>query len=185
MSSTVIIKVKCEVYLIRFLEKLFGEQPISFPRKHDFNNILDFLLAKPPMGHVETDYGEKTLRIQLPYFEDKDIRSYNYLSAFKQGKLEARIAAYFKVVFHAEINKLLNLGFIRKDAIEIFMDEYNLPIDCLDLLEKDYSRYLTVRWKRRLFRSNKNSSVTHDQNGPSETREEKENSEKTQSRERR
>lgn len=165
MSSPVILKVKCRTYLIRFLEHTFGPQPIAFPRKHDFNNILDFLLAKPPLDYHEPDYGEETLEIKLPYFEDKDVRSYNYLSAFKQDKFEARIAQYFKIVYHAEINKYINLAFLRKDAIELFMDEYNLPVDCIDMLEKDYSRYLTIRWKRKLFRNNKSSSDNRDKNG--------------------
>lgn len=158
MSSPVIINIGCEVYLIRFLEKIFGPQPISFPKKHDFNSILDFLLQVPPLDYHEPDYGDKTLRIKLPYFEDKDVRSYNYLSNFRQRKFEKRINQYFKITYRGIISKYILLGFDRNDSIELFMEEYNLPVDCLDTLEKDYHRYLVVRRKRKLFKNRKNSS---------------------------
>ncbi len=166
MSSPVVLKVKCEVFLIRFLEKLYGPQPIAFPKKHDFNNTLDFLLSLRPLDYKEPDYEEKTLSILLPYFETKDVRSYNYLSDFKQRKFEKRIGLYFKIHFHTDMNKLINLGYKKKDALEIFMDEYNLPVDCQDMIEKDYSRYITTRWrmKKKLFRTNINSSDKRQKN---------------------
>jgi hypothetical protein len=164
MSSPVIVTVKCQVYLIRFLEKLYGDQPISFPRRHEFNSMLDFFLSIPPSPFVEPDYGEMSLRIALPFFENKDIRSYNYLSDLKQQKFEKRINEFFKIHFHSSMDKHINLGFVRKDSIELFMDEYNLPADCIDLLDKDYARYVTIRWKRRLFRNKKNSAVKRPQN---------------------
>jgi hypothetical protein len=39
------------------------------------------------------------------------------------------------------------------------------------MLEKDYSRYMTIRWKRRLFRNNKNSAVNLFENRHAELKE--------------
>ena len=41
MASDIIIQVKCEPYMIKFLETLYGPSPISFPKKSNFNALLD------------------------------------------------------------------------------------------------------------------------------------------------
>lgn len=159
MSSTVIINIKCDVYLIRFLEKVFGEMPIAFPKNHDFNHLLHFLLDVCPLNYKETDFGESTLKVQLPYFEDKNVKSYIFLSERRQRIFTERVWEYFKISFRGEINKSILLGLNRNTGIELFMEKYNIPVDCLDMLEKDYHRYLKVRWKQKLFRPGKILSV--------------------------
>ncbi|HPS51725.1 MAG TPA: hypothetical protein PK892_13545 [Bacteroidales bacterium] len=81
------------------------------------------------------------------------------MSEFRQVKFEKRIKQFFKITFRGFINKYILLGFDRNDSIELFMEEFNIPVDCLDLLEKDYQRYLVLRRKTKLFRNKKNSSV--------------------------
>jgi len=145
--------------LIRFLETLYGPSPINFPVKSNFNMFLDVFLQKPPLDYQDKDHGENTLLIQLPYFEVKDVRSYYYLSDKAQAKFVEEIYKFFKITFRREISKYIVLGLFRKDSIELFIDKYNLSLDCWDMLEKDYQRYIKLSWKKRLFRKNKNSSV--------------------------
>ncbi|MCX6282381.1 MAG: hypothetical protein NTU51_10500 [Bacteroidetes bacterium] len=111
------------------------------------------------MDYQEQDFGENTLIIRLPYFEVKDVRSYYYLSDKAQAKFVEEIYKFFKITFRREISKYIVLGLYRKDSIELFIDKYNLSLDCWDMLEKDYQRYIKLSWKKRLFRKNKNSSV--------------------------
>lgn len=145
--------------MIRFLETLYGPSPINFPVKSNFNMFLDVFLQKPPLDYQDKDHGENTLLIQLPYFEVKDVRSYYYLSDKAQAKFVEEIYKFFKITFRREISKYIVLGLFRKDSIELFIDKYNLSLDCWDMLEKDYQRYIKLSWKKRLFRKNKNSSV--------------------------
>lgn len=121
--------------------------------------FLDVFLQKPPLDYQEQDFGKNTLIIQLPYFEVKDVRSYYYLSDKAQAKFVEEIYKFFKITFRREISKYIVLGLYRKDSIELFIDKYNLSLDCWDMLEKDYQRYIKLSWKKRLFRKNKNSSV--------------------------
>lgn len=160
MPSNIIIKVKCDVYLIRFLETLYGQSPIKFPNASNFNAILDVFLDKPPLDHVPPYYDQETLEIQLPFFENKDVRSYNYLSPLKQRILIKEIWKYFKITFRGEVAKHIINGLEKQDAIDLFIEKYNLPVDCWDALDKDFQRYLKLRSKRRLFRHRKNSSVS-------------------------
>ena len=159
MPSPITINVKCDQYLVRFLEKLYGPSPIVFPVKSNFNMFLDVFLQIPSLDYHQQDFGENTLIIQLPYFENKDVRSYFYLSEKAQEKFVEEIWKFFKITFRKEISKYIVLGLYRKDCIELFIDKYNLSLDCWDMLEKDYQRYIKLSWKKRLFRKNINSSV--------------------------
>ncbi len=120
--------------------------------------FLDVFLQIPPLGYHEKDYGENTLSIQLPYFENKNVLSYFYLSDFEQEKFVNEIWKFFKITFRKEISKYIMVGLYRKDSIEVFIRRYNLPMDCWDMLEKDYQRYIVLSWKRRLFKKIPNVS---------------------------
>ena len=159
MASDTIIRVKCEPYLVKFLETLYGKSPISFPKKSNFNSILDVFLDKPPLDYQEPEYGENTLEIRLPYFENKNVLFNFYLSPTKQRILIKEIWKFFKITFRGEISKHIVLGLDRQDAIQIFIEKYNLSQDCTDSLEKDFQRYVKLRSYHRLFRNKKNSSV--------------------------
>jgi hypothetical protein len=158
MPSPISINIRCDQYLIRFLETLYGPSPVSFPVKSNFNMFLDVFLQKAPLDYQQQEFGKDTLVVQLPYFENKDVRSYFYLSEKAQAKFVEEIWKFFKIQFRCEIGSCILIGLYRKDAIELFIDKYNLPVDCWDMLEKDYQRYLRIRRKRGLFRSRKNSS---------------------------
>gem|GEM_PF-1055911 len=128
--------------------------PINFPKSHDFNNALDFLITKPPPKWENEDYGDRTLLIQLPFFEDKNVLSNWYLSIRAQRAFVNRVTKFFKVIFHAQMNQSLTLGLNKKDSIEVFMEKYNLTMDSWDMLEKDFNRFIhirhQIRWKKRL-----------------------------------
>jgi len=159
MSSSVILKVKCKPYLVSFLETLHGKSPISFPKNSNFNTILDVYLDKPPLAYIESDYGESFLEIRLPYFEFKDIRSYNYLSPSNERIFVKEIWKFFKITFRRETSQQILRGLEKQEALEIFIKKYNLSQDCWDMLDKDFQRYVKTRQKNKLFRNKKNSSV--------------------------
>jgi hypothetical protein len=158
MASPIIIRVKCDPYLARFLETLYGGSPVSFPKKSNFNAILDLFLERPDLDYVEPDYGANTLEIRLPYFDHKNILSYYYLSPAKQEIFVNQVWKFFKVTYRAYISRCIVVGLERQEAISIFITKYNISLDSWDLLEKDYQRYLKVRSKNRLLRTNKNLS---------------------------
>ncbi len=158
MPSPIVIKIKCDLYLVRFLEKLYGPSPISFPAQSNFNMFLDVFLSQPPLNYLEQDHGENTLLVQLPYFENKNVLSYYFLTQKAQQKFVDEIWKFFKITYRSEISKYIMVGLYRKDSIEMFIDKYNLPMDCWDMLEKDYQRYIQLSWKRRLFKKNLNLS---------------------------
>ena len=159
MPSDMIIRVKCDPYLVRFAVALYGNMPINFPKNSNFLNILDVFLDKPPMDFKQPDYGKETLWIQLPYFENKNILYNNYLSPLKQRIFVKELNKYFKITFRSEVSKHILNGLEKKDSLALFIEKYNLSQDSWDFLDKDFQRYLTIKRKRRLFRNRKNTSV--------------------------
>jgi len=156
MPSPMIVKVKCDSYLIRFVQAFFEtESPIQFPPKHDFNNQLDFLLTKCPKDWIPEDYGENTMAIQVPYFERKNVLYHWYLSGRAQSIFVNRLSNFFKVVFNSEMNQCLVLGFNKKESMEFFQEKYNLGPGTNDMLEKSFSRYINIK---RVKKSRKNIS---------------------------
>jgi hypothetical protein len=151
MPSDVIIKMKCPAYLIHFLEKLYGDMPIVFPRNDDLSNTLDHLLDRPPKDYQEDSNYDGMLLIQLNYFEDKDVRKNWYLPERSQIYFIQRVNRYFKLKFRDDVNKSRLYGYERKQSIEIFIDKFELNDDCgiYDLLEKDYRRYYEFKYGKR------------------------------------
>lgn len=159
MASQTIISVKCEPYLIKFLEALYGPSPITFPKNSNFNNILEYFLDKPPLDLKPPNDEEENLAIKLQFLENKNVVYNNYLSPNRQRVLTGEINRFFRITFRMEISKMICLGLQRQDSIEIFIEKYNLSLDCWDMLEKDYQRYLKIRSYHKQFRMKKNPSV--------------------------
>ena len=172
MSSPVIIKVKCPIHLIKFYETLCGGQPIVFDSrvKRYFNRFLNHYLEIPPLDYHDHPDGDNMMRIKLPYFKDKDVRSYTYLPP-KREKLFVRILDnYFKLSFYNEAFQLIEFFSgerkQKKEIMDNFIETYNLPVDCIDLLQRDYCRMLNTRRQRRFFRTIKNLSLSELKNEP-------------------
>jgi hypothetical protein len=150
MPSDVIIKMECPSYLIKFLECLYGNMPIVFPRNNDLSKSLDHLLDRPPKSYTEDSNCEGMLLIKLNYFEDKNILYNWYLSKKSKGLFIERVNKYFKCKFHEDVNTSLLNGYNRKDSIDIFIEKFDLydEKEIYDLLERDYRRY----WERKEYR---------------------------------
>jgi len=152
-----IVKLKCEPFLIQFFQAYFETStPIEFPTRHDFNNQLDFLLTKPPKDWEPEDYGENTMAIKAPYFENKNVLFNWHLSDRAQAVFVSRLTCFFKIVFNSEMNQSLVLGFNKKESIQIFQEKYRLGQDTNDMLEKSYSRYIKTKIARKWRLSQKN-----------------------------
>jgi len=115
MPSPISITVRCAPHLVRFMEKLYGPQPITFPRKDIFSLLLNFLIEREPDNVSNYEAGAETLEILLPYFEDKNVL-YNYnLSALKESIFVAKIDERFRLAFNDEMNKSTLVGINKID----------------------------------------------------------------------
>ena len=144
MPSPITININCPLYHIRFMESVYGAQPIVFPRRDNFSLLLNYLLEKRPDEYVISNYGDNNLAIQLPYFEDKNVLYNYYLTPIKEQVIINKIDELFKVTFKSEMNECLLYKLSMVDSIHVFMDKFHIPEDNFDLLKKDYYRYRKI-----------------------------------------
>lgn len=155
MEEPIVVKIRSKPHLTRFLEALYGPQPISFPRRSNFNLLLNEFVEKPVPLH-EPCTEDHCVLVSLPTFEDKDIRSYNFISEKRQRIFMQVVYRKFKITFRTEISKSIMIGLQKQQALELFIEKYNLSLDCWEMLDKDYRRYLILRRVNRLNRTKKN-----------------------------
>jgi hypothetical protein len=153
------IKVRCRPHLVKFLEHLYGKQPIVFPRKDNFNKILNMMLGDNPEQSKTYNRTDVNLDIQLPYFENKNVL-YNFeLSSVQETKFIQKIEDLFTIVFRDEMDQWRLMGIKGIDALQLFMERYGISQDSIDMLIKDYYRYRKRRNAKDFHNRKKNSSV--------------------------
>ena len=145
MPSPMTITVRCAPHLVRFMEAVYGPQPITFPRRDNFSLLLNFLVEKEPDNYSNYATGDVKLTVLLPYFEDKNVL-YNYvLTPLKEVVFINKIDERFRIAFNDEMNKSTLLGISKIDSVHLFMDKFNLSEDCIDMLLKSYQRYIKLK----------------------------------------
>lgn len=159
MPSPMTISIRIQPYLVDFLESIYGSQPIVFPRKDNFNRILNKFLDREPARSSNYRRGDTNLEIKLPYFENKDVM-YNFnLTTCQERILVNKIEDMFKLSFRDEIDQYLLLDIPRIDAIHLFMDNHKIREDAIEMLKKDYQRFRDSRYKKSARKHQKISSV--------------------------
>ena len=146
MPSEFTVNIFCpKPKLIIFARALYGDQPLVIPRKDNLNRLVNILLQKAPPDYRTVNYGDQNISIQLPYYEDKDVRSWYYLSDRSQHTVVNRFDDLFTLEFRKHVDRMLILGVKnQKDSIYSFIEKYDLPEDILSDLLKDYQRYRNI-----------------------------------------
>lgn len=158
MPSGITVKIKLDKFYQEFLKHQFLQSKSGFfifDKSHDLSIKLGILLTKPPKDFTPKQYGKETFEIELPYSDVKDVRSYNYLSVNNEKILCNHIHLYFKIIFHEEIHRLRELGFQKKEAVLVFMSNYDISAEYFDRLMRAYSRWIE---KNRRIKLAKNKS---------------------------
>lgn len=145
MPSPMTIKIECEPYLIQFYTRIFGPQPILFPKGHVLAFTLRHLLDRPPRTPVPDPDYESCLEIQIPYNDEKNVLYNFHLSVQSKRIMSFRLEREFKLTFREDINASRLAGLKRNDAIHLFIDKYDLGEDIFDRLIKDYYRNYHLR----------------------------------------
>ncbi len=159
MPSPISVKVYCQEHLVQFLTAIYGQQPITFPRKDHFNLLLNACLKRSTSAEPIVSEITPNLEILLPFFDDLNVL-YNFdLSPRSEALFVKHVDRKFKITFHSEIDKYVLIGILRIDAIYLFMEQFDLEEECLDLLIKDYQRYRDTKKQRGRYIPKNKSSV--------------------------
>jgi len=156
MPSPISVNIYCpKPKLIYFARKIFGAEPCLLPKRNHFSKLLNILVAPAPEDWRPVHYGESNLCIMLPWYEDKNVLRHYYLSPLKQKVFVGRLNDYFQITFRAHVDKYLLRDVPQQQAIYLFMEEYDLPVDVISDLLKDYQRYRSAIRQRKFYQRHK------------------------------
>lgn len=169
MKDRITVKISMEPHLKAFLLAVYRQDPpIFFPKKDKLNDLIQLLLDKPPRDckhkpHPEGEY----LEVIIPYFEFKNIMSYHYLSADNQRIFCRRAKKLFWVTFEDFMDECFRQDLRRNDAINLFIDKYNIPVDSKieDMLRKEIYRSKKIFRKypkREYHKTKKTGNISSD-----------------------
>jgi hypothetical protein len=159
--SDLSIFIKAKPYIVQYFRQVYGI-PACFPKKSFFNLLLSKLLSKPPKNYVFNikimEYQSKSneyLQIKLPYCTNKDVRSFNYLTQIGEDAIARELRNEFYLALMTFVKNFLIAGFERNKtayintAIKLFIEKYNLDVDCFSTLLKQYHRTETVKSRKK------------------------------------
>jgi hypothetical protein len=164
MPSPISINIKMPAYLIQYLENKYGSQPIAFPRKDRFGNILPQLTRKPDASEFQFDhYGKNNLEVVLPYSVEKNVLYHNFMPKAAQVLFESMIHKEFLTLFHTFMNDAYNCKVEINESINVFIDIHQMDYSCFDMLIKERQRYMNGlrlnRWRQNKKRQLKEQIV--------------------------
>lgn len=149
-----------EPYLKAYLLSVYRQEPpIFFPKRDRLNDLLQLLLAKPPINLKHKPPDECYLEVIVPYFENLNIMSYHYLSATNQRLFAKKVKQMFTVTFLDFMEKCFLNDLGKSDSVYLFLEKYNIPVDSKieDMLRKTLyrSKRLTRKYPTRDYRKTK------------------------------
>ena len=150
MQTYTCIHLKIKPYVKQYFEFVFGK-PCDFPNKYLFNLLLHRLLSKVPADYIPKPIDmddPELISIILPYYSDKDIRYYNYLSETAQEILRSKMRDELYLQLKLYVRKFMCDEFRKQEnnrpyvniAIRMFIDEHGMDPTCFDTLIRQCNR---------------------------------------------
>lgn len=160
MASDYTTTIRLDPFFQRFLRTQFEQKDDAvfvFPPRHDFNNLLSFLVQPVPSDYKTPDYKDWTFRILLPNMEHKNVQVYNYLSKKAQQTFSNKVRRYMNRMFHDELGEAVcRYGLTRIEAIDHLTDTFGFLPEDQDRLLKEYQRWRKAENMRRFRKKKKN-----------------------------
>ena len=148
-QKRITVQIRLRPYLKAFIISIYGQEPVFFPKRDRFNDLLQLLLTKPPADHIQPHPDKSKLEVVLPYFENLNILYNHYLSDKAQKAFEERVKKRFWVIYDDFMDECLRKDLTRSTAISLFIEKYQLPYDSKieDMLRKAIYRSVKIQTK--------------------------------------
>lgn len=144
MASNVYVTFRLDPFYQTFLRAYFDQYELlfEFPKRNEFNILLEFLVMKQPATQKKMEYGDESFNVRLQNMEYKNVVVYNYISKAGHKAFIERVEDLFKLIFHKHVDQAIHrAGLKKKAAIHLFMDKYEMGEYNSDRLTKNYQRY--------------------------------------------
>lgn len=144
------------------------EEPVV-PIKDSYVSLVlkHYLSRQPTLDQLKKDEAERVIAptdvrisIALPYFKEKDPRTYNYLGPKAEGMLKKAIRDGFKIDLWEELYEFRKMRFFRQDELILgFMENRHITDDgtAWDSIAKVYQRMRKAEIMK-IYRKNRSTS---------------------------
>lgn len=146
--SEITVLCKLKPHLRNYIEAKMGSgiasgEPIEITTRNYLGKTVKTLLSKTPKIPLYPNK-EESLVFKLPYFSDKNILSYNYLSVNSQKIIQRAVQDVFFLELYALVSKATRKKkYTQKEAINFFMETYELYDHItFDALKRSYYRFI-------------------------------------------
>jgi hypothetical protein len=152
MASGIYVTIKLDSFYQKFLRGYFGQQDevvFAFPKRsrYKFNELLHWLVDYPPLTYKPRDYGKDNFRVELPRAQHFSIECRNYLSERSEEMFRRQVRNFYLNILYSCIDEsVLKFNMSRTDAIDRFMQMYNLVCFDDERIKKTIQRYRKRIW---------------------------------------
>jgi len=152
-----IIKIKCQGYLVQFLQSLYGKQPIIFPEISRIPRAIDHVSYKLlPFDNRQEEYDEESLCIEILPKENGRLNTFYHLRPVAEKIFSEWLNRFFEEIIRSDIDKLLSTKKLkRKDIVTILMERYGISGDLKAVFLSIYNRKRKSEWKKRSLKNKK------------------------------
>ena len=116
------VRIKVEYYLERWVNYHFGN-PVQLQKDSPEARILKRFLDKPPASPVADD---GNLEIEIPFFKEKDPRTYNYLSPSARMALASSFENLMLLNLWGEVGSIENANCSLPVLIRAWCEKHGL-----------------------------------------------------------
>ena len=143
MDEDLIIYLKLDTYLAQWVVHEYGEI-VEFPRNSAENDVIQLgLMRKPILAYVPGP-GEGYVPIKVPYFKERNIRIYNYLSYSGRKSLARCIRSRFVIALWNDLHKFGHIGRQKQDLIWTWMEAHGI-----DTTETNFNTLFKIYKRKR------------------------------------
>lgn len=121
------IYIKLEPYLKDwFINENGGTNPLKLKKGSQEHDILKLFLEKSPNDYVPHIKQDNEVAIELPFFKNKDPRTYNYLPARALDALRDTIRTRFTIQLWEDLHNFGSIGKRQDNLIYAWMHKHGI-----------------------------------------------------------
>ena len=152
MSDITVNVAVSKKYLVDYVQAKYGygyNEPVIASQSTDIGKVIKSLLAKTPCSYKPKSIEGTVITFLLPYYNDLNIKVYNYLSPNSEELIDRWIKNRFNQETRDFLSEALDNKIPLKNAIIMFCEQYGIAVDeddaTYEAIKKDFYRYRKKR----------------------------------------
>lgn len=147
--SDICIYLKMEPYLSEWVYCHFGN-PVKLLKEGIESNLMKRMLSEIPEGARPDTEKDGNVKVVIPYYKEKDPRTFNYLSPRAKNALVESFENLFKINLFSELGTLDNIKCNKTTVIYSYCEKHKISEEHWETIRQKYYRI-----RKRYFKEKK------------------------------